>query len=62
MEIRNIVIRTLMDMFPNEGNLKTAGDLYSFLKNMFKDALQEMLEADKMICLCNIYEYDIFKI
>lgn len=29
-----------------EGNLKTAGDLQSYLKNMFKDALQEMLEAE----------------
>lgn len=28
------------------GNLKTAGDLQSYLKNMFKDALQEMLEAE----------------
>ncbi len=30
----------------NEGNLKTAGDLHSYLKDMFKDALQEMLEAE----------------
>ncbi|MTI64982.1 MAG: IS256 family transposase [Firmicutes bacterium] len=29
-----------------EGNLKTADDLHSYLKNMFKDALQEMLEAE----------------
>lgn len=29
-----------------EGNLKTAGDLHSYLKDMFKDALQEMLEAE----------------
>lgn len=29
-----------------EGNLKTAGDLQSYLKNMFKDVLQEMLEAE----------------
>ena len=28
------------------GNLKTAGDLHSYLKDMFKDALQEMLEAE----------------
>ncbi|MDR5659458.1 transposase, partial [Serpentinicella sp. ANB-PHB4] len=28
------------------GNLKTAGDLQSYLKNMFKDVLQEMLEAE----------------
>lgn len=28
------------------GNLKTAGDLHSYLKYMFKDALQEMLEAE----------------
>ncbi|WP_156456282.1 IS256 family transposase, partial [Abyssisolibacter fermentans] len=29
-----------------QGNLKTAGDLHSYLKDMFKDALQEMLEAE----------------
>lgn len=29
-----------------EGNLKTADDLRSFLRNLFKDALQEMLEAE----------------
>ncbi|SCL85466.1 hypothetical protein PP176A_0873 [Sporanaerobacter sp. PP17-6a] len=29
-----------------EGNLKTARDLHSYLKDMFKDALQEMLEAE----------------
>lgn len=29
-----------------DGNLKTAGDLHSYLKEMFKDALQEMLEAE----------------
>lgn len=29
-----------------DGNLKTAGDLHSFLKDMFKDVIQEMLEAD----------------
>lgn len=29
-----------------EGNLKTSGDLHSYLKDMFKDALQEMLEAE----------------
>lgn len=28
------------------GNLKTAGDLHMYLKEMFKDALQEMLEAE----------------
>jgi len=30
----------------NEGNLKTAEDLHAYLKEMFKDALQEMLEAE----------------
>jgi len=35
----------LRDMITG-GNLKTAGDLQSYLKNMFKDALQEMLEAE----------------
>ncbi|MBU5439112.1 IS256 family transposase [Tissierella sp. MSJ-40] len=30
----------------NDGNLKTAGDLHSYLKDMFKDALQEMLETE----------------
>jgi len=30
----------------NDGNLKTAGDLHSYLKDMFKDVLQEMLEAE----------------
>ncbi len=29
-----------------EGNLKTAGDLQSYLKDIFKDTLQEMLEAE----------------
>lgn len=29
-----------------EGNLKTSGDLHSYLKDMFKDVLQEMLEAE----------------
>jgi len=29
-----------------EGNLKTARDLHSYLKGMFTDALQEMLEAE----------------
>lgn len=27
-------------------NLKTAGELHSYLKNIFKDTLQEMLEAE----------------
>lgn len=36
------VLRSMID----EGNLKTAGDLHSYLKDMFKDALQEMLEAE----------------
>lgn len=27
-------------------NLKTAGELYSYLKEMFKYALQEMLKAE----------------
>lgn len=30
----------------NEGNVKTAEDLHAYLKEMFKDALQEMLEAE----------------
>lgn len=30
----------------NDGNLETAGDLHSYLKDMFKDVLQEMLEAE----------------
>ena len=30
----------------NDGNLETAGDLHSYLKEVFKDALQEMLEAE----------------
>lgn len=29
-----------------DGNLKTAGDLHSYLKHLFKDTLQEMLEAE----------------
>lgn len=36
------VLRKMID----DGNLKTAGDLHSYLKDMFKDALQEMLEAE----------------
>lgn len=36
------VIRNMI----SEGNLKTAGDLHSYLKDMFKDVLQEMLEAE----------------
>lgn len=35
-------IRTMI----TEGNLKTSGDLHSYLKDMFKDVLQEMLEAE----------------
>ncbi len=35
----------LRDMI-KEGNLKKSNDLHSFLKDMFKDALQEMLEAE----------------
>lgn len=30
----------------SDGNLTTAGDLHSYLKDMFKDVLQEMLEAE----------------
>ena len=30
----------------NDENLKRAGDLHSYLKEIFKDALQEMLEAE----------------
>lgn len=30
----------------SDGNLETAGDLHSYLKDMFKDVLQEMLEAE----------------
>ena len=30
----------------NGGNLKTAGDFHPYLKEIFKDALQEMLEAE----------------
>ena len=29
-----------------DGNLPTAGDLHSYLKDIFKDTLQEMLEAE----------------
>lgn len=29
-----------------DGGLKSAGDLHSYLKDMFKDVLQEMLEAE----------------
>nr|WP_252187633.1 transposase [Anaeromonas gelatinilytica] len=29
-----------------DGNLKTAGNLHSYLKDIFKDALQEMLEVE----------------
>ena len=35
----------LRDMI-KDGNLKTAGDLHSYLKDIFKDILQEMLEAE----------------
>ncbi len=30
----------------NEGNLKTTDDLHAFLRDLFKDALQEILEAE----------------
>ncbi len=30
----------------NDGNLEMAGDLHSYLKEVFKDALQEMLEVE----------------
>jgi hypothetical protein len=43
----------LRDMIKG-GNLKSADDLHSFLKGMFKDALQEMLEAELYMEL----EYD----
>ncbi|MBU5257607.1 IS256 family transposase [Tissierella praeacuta] len=39
---RKEVLRNMI----SDGNLKTAGDLHSYLKDMFKDALQEMLEAE----------------
>ncbi len=29
-----------------DGDLKTTGDLHSYLKDLFKDTLQEMLEAE----------------
>ncbi|WP_408633780.1 transposase, partial [Paramaledivibacter caminithermalis] len=29
-----------------DGGFKTADDIYAYLKDMFKDALQEMLEAE----------------
>ncbi|GFN35882.1 hypothetical protein TXYLGN1_16690 [Tepidimicrobium xylanilyticum] len=35
----------LRDMI-KDGNLKTATDLHSYLKDMFKDILQEMLEQN----------------
>ena len=35
----------LRDMIKEE-NLKTSDDLHSFLKDMFKDAIQEMLEVE----------------
>ncbi len=35
-----------------KGNdLKSVGDIHSFLKDLFKDSIQEMLEAELEICL-----------
>lgn len=39
---RKEVLRNMI----SDGNLKTAGDLHSYLKDMFKNALQEMLEVE----------------
>lgn len=38
--------KTVLREMITGGNLKTADDLHSYLKYMFKDALQEMLEAE----------------
>ena len=35
----------LRDMI-KDGNLQTAGDLHSYIKNMFKYILQQMLETE----------------
>jgi len=45
--VRKEVLRELIA----DGNLKTAGDLHSYLKDLFKDTLQEMLEAELEINL-----------
>lgn len=46
----------LRDMI-NDGNLKTAGDLHAYLKDMFKDVLQEMLEVELEAELGYIFSY-----
>ena len=41
------------------GNLITAGDLHSYLKDMFKDILQEMLEAELGVELGYVYGIEL---
>lgn len=38
--------KELLKEMIHDGNLKTAGDLQSYLKDLFKDTLQEMLETE----------------
>lgn len=42
----SVVPKDVMRKMIADGNLETAGDLHSYLKYMFKDVLQEMLEAE----------------
>lgn len=42
----SVVPKEVMRKMIADGNLETAGDLHSYLKDMFKDVLQEMLETE----------------
>lgn len=41
----------LMKQIVQDSNLTTAGDIQTFLRDLFKDALQEMLEAELDVTL-----------
>ena len=50
--------KKLIKEFINQNNITTAQDIQEALKNMFKDTLQEMLEAEMTAQLgYNKYEY-----
>ena len=50
--------KKLIKEFINQNNITTAKDIEEALKNMFKDTLQEMLEAEMTTQLgYNKYEY-----
>lgn len=42
----SILTKEQLKSFINENNIQSVPDLYAALKDLFKDALQEMLEAE----------------